>query len=198
MSDTDAVVRSLGERLKAHDEDAAVELLALFGPLLRRLVAHAMSRRLRRRIDNDDLLQDVLERFLMGLQDTDFSSYRELVAFFKVLVGWVAGDAHRIYLSPTHFPRTKVVSLDEAAARDEAAFAVHVLTPQELAEFEAELHRIAQGLPFIEQVLVLIRDGHALKAIASQLGLAPRTLNRLLQQFRQQVVAAWRDGSGGP
>jgi RNA polymerase sigma-70 factor (ECF subfamily) len=94
------------ELARAGSEEAARELIDVYGPHLRRAVRRQMDPRLRRQFDSDDFMQEVWQRFFAHLDKlSEVDHPQALVAFLSKLARNQVADACRKFLHcPRHHP----------------------------------------------------------------------------------------------
>lgn len=145
-----------------------------------------LMRRLKRRIDTRDLLQEVYMRFL---QTPDHDLIREPMAY---LYRVAANLAHDVELRE----RQSLVTFDSEAA-EEASEATADIWKDDVADplsAEQSLEKLLGHLPAIYQAVLLLRkrDGLSCEQIAHELGISKHTAEKYLYRAIAQVRMAHR------
>jgi serine/threonine protein kinase len=190
------------ERLRSTDrlerEEAGRTIWDQFAPRLRALVRRHLDNRIRRREDENDILQSVFSSFFLGQFEglTRPSSRAEL---WKVLVRItmckVVNTAHR------HKAARRDVRRERPAAREPASQSSSPLpqwmlehvdrsqpSPEEKAIVLEELKHILQGLsPELRQIVVWKLEGFTNAEIAASIGRTVRCVELKLQLIRKRI-----------
>jgi RNA polymerase sigma-70 factor (ECF subfamily) len=175
--------RSLLRRLTGGSQDAATQLYLRYAHRLRALAQAQVSPDLARRVDVDDLVQSIFGSFFRGASQ----GYYEVPAgeeLWKLLLVIALnkirakGAFHRAAKRDVRLTAGGE-ALDQAGtADDEAAYRFLQLVIDEALETLAEPQR--------EMVLLRI-EGHEVAEIAAKTGRSKRTVERVLQEFRQKL-----------
>jgi RNA polymerase sigma-19 factor, ECF subfamily len=145
-----------------------------------------LMRRLRRRVDARDLLQEAYVRFL---QTPDHELIREPMAYLYRVAANLAHDVERR-------EGQDFVTFDSEAA-EEAAEATAEIWRDEVADpvsAEQSLEALLSQLPEIYQAVLLLRkrDGLSCEQIAQELGISKHTAEKYLYRAIAQVRMAYQ------
>lgn len=187
---TDATDHSLLRRLRAGEDDAATALYLRYADHLRALAARQSSPALATRLDPDDIVQSVFRTFFRRVNTSsyDVPAGDDLWRLFLVIA------LHKIRNAAAHHRAGKrdvrqsvpLGDADPAAGADENSLTVLRLVVED---------SIAR-LPEPARELVRLRiDGHEVADIAARAGRSKRSVERVLQQFRDQLRACLDDDS---
>ena len=180
--------RSLLRRLKQGEEDAATDLYLRYARRLETLAQVQASPALAARFDPDDVVQSVFRTFFRRASEGqyDIPPGEELWGLFLVIA------LNKI---------RKLGAYHRAAKRDVAATAGAEQIDQSLhhsrAGDETAAHMlrmviedVLEQLPPIQRKMVELRiEGHDVAAIAARTERSKRTVERVLQRFRQRLGA---------
>jgi RNA polymerase sigma-70 factor (ECF subfamily) len=186
----DAVVglsdHSLLRRWRNHEQDAATQLYLRYAHRLRALVQTHRSQDLARRVDVEDLVQSIFASFFRGVEQ----------GFYDVPVGeelWklilvialnklrASGNFHRAAKRDVRLTACGH-ALDGEGGRDTASDggAVTVL--------HLVIDEVLEQLPPFQREMVALRiEGHEVAEIADRTRRSKRTVERVLQDFRQRL-----------
>jgi RNA polymerase sigma factor (sigma-70 family) len=166
------------------DEAAAAELVRRYCTRLRALIASRCSTALAAQMDPDDIAQSVFSLVFQGAKTQGYSvpDHQELWGLLLVLalnkirnherdIRCGKRDVHRVHDGD--------IELDRIASRDDAAPEfLRMLMEDELREWP-EQHR---------HIIQLRLEGYELAAIAQKTQRSTRTVERVLQSFRQKLA----------
>lgn len=176
------------ELLVGYQAGASAAADAIFNRYVERLLALArsrMSRRLRRRLDPDDVVQSAYRSFFVHARNEEYVLER-------------AGDLWRLLASITLHKLYKQAERHTAARRSIAreiaederlAFLASIEpTPAQAAALAEQLHLATAALTDAERATIIAHlQGDAVETIAARIGKAPRTVRRLLAQARAKL-----------
>lgn len=184
--------RSLLRRVRIGSQDAATQLYLRYAKRLHALSRSKCSPDLAVRFDSEDIVQSVFRTFFRRVQkgEYDVPDGEELWKLFLV-IGLnkiqTAGTFHR------------------AAKRDVRASVRGELLDQVMAEVEESdetsmtilqmsIEEVLGGLSPSHRDIVQLRiEGHEVAAIAERLGRSKRSVERILQGFREQLAGLIRE-----
>jgi hypothetical protein len=193
----------LVEQLQSGDpivrDAAARQIWQRHFPNLLALACRHLDQRLRRRVDEEDVLQSMYASFCLRQQRGDFSlgSREELWQLLMTMTLNKTRNAavrhsgqRRDYRREADVRGSEQGSLthEEALAQLESA----ALTPVEALELTEQLHRRLAALPVqLRQIALWKLEGHTNEEIAApeRLGCTVRTVERKLQLIREQWLA---------
>jgi RNA polymerase sigma-70 factor (ECF subfamily) len=185
MSNTGSEFEHLMERVRTGDAEAARELFQSYGEAIQKVVRRRLSRRMRSEFDSLDFVQDAWASFFhIAPERWTFQTPEELMAFLTRLVQNKVVDAYRLrYQTKAHAPghiQTLQTNTPNVAARQP--------TPSQVAIAEEEWDRMLQDKPpKLRGALEMLRAGYSRQEIAENLGLHPKTIQRLLQSMNKQM-----------
>jgi RNA polymerase sigma factor (sigma-70 family) len=168
-------------RLRSGDEDAAWQLVCEYGPHVMAVVRRRLNRQIRVRLDSQDLAQAVWKSFFFDIASlTDIRSPEELI---RLLVGMTQNklnDAYRrnLYTAYNGAVRERRLAL-EGSQDDRLASAEG--TPSQFAIMRERWQKLLTGAsPLARKILRRRMKGETYEAIAAELGISPRTAQRLV------------------
>jgi RNA polymerase sigma-70 factor (ECF subfamily) len=180
--------RSLLRRIESGEQDAATALYLRYAKRLSLLARAQAGSELAARLDPEDVVQSVFRTFFRRAADGhyDIPDGEELWKLFLVIALnkiRALGQHHRA--AKRNVGRTEELDQLQAfvpddASKDESAFRVLRLTINELLD----------ELPEVEATIVMLRiDGNNVQQIAETTKRSKRTVERVLQGFRQRLSA---------
>jgi RNA polymerase sigma-70 factor (ECF subfamily) len=177
---------SLLSRLRRGEEDAATQLYLRYAERLRALAANQASPDLQRRVDPDDIVQSVFRTFFRraAAGQYELPAGEELWRLFLVIglnkVRAVAAfhKAARRDVRATAAGGEFEKAADTAPAADDAALHALQMTIDELLAPLPPTHR---------EIVELRIGGHEVAEIAAKTGRARRSVERILQEFRDAL-----------
>jgi RNA polymerase sigma-70 factor (ECF subfamily) len=183
MSSSTEIQRGeLLDRVKAGDERALAELFSVERDRLWRMVQARLDRRLKGRVDPDDILQ---EAYLDATRRIAHFANEPSMSFFlwlRLIVGQTLVDVHRRHLEAQRRDAGRDVSINGrgapgASSASLAGFLVaHLTSPSQAAiraEMEAQLGRAIDSLEPIDREVLVLRHFEELTngEVAEVLGL---------------------------
>jgi RNA polymerase sigma-70 factor (ECF subfamily) len=178
--------RSLLRRLREGSDNAATQLYLRYARRLAALAANQCSHDLARHVDAEDIVQSVFSSFFRGVNQGyyDVPAGEELwklllvIALNKIRAKGNYLRAARRDLRRTTGEGTLPGGLGEQAGPDEAA---HTF-------FQLVLDETLATLPPPQRDMIVLRiEGHEVAEIAARTGRSKRTVERVLQEFRQKL-----------
>jgi RNA polymerase sigma-70 factor (ECF subfamily) len=185
MSDKPNPFRSLMERVQAGSEDAARQLLDEYGPQLIMAVRRRMNQKLRPKFDSLDFVQDVWASFFANPPDTNTCDRPgRLVVFLARLARNKVVEAVRQRLRAEKFNVNVEQSLQGSAVVPDKDLIACQPTPSQVAMDREAWERFLAGQPPVyRRVWILLREGHSPPAVAVQMGVSVRTVQRAIRRF---------------
>jgi RNA polymerase sigma-70 factor (ECF subfamily) len=185
MSDEQCQFDALMERLRQGSQDAAWELVEVYGPFIRRVVRKTLDRRLRPKFDSLDFVQAVWASFFRHREQFDkFREAKNLVAFLVRVARNKVIDENRRRLGTAKYDVRRERSLyDPEAAASESLLEKPPQTRQAAVareRWEAMLHRQPRQY---QRVVEMRLAGFAFKEIGAMLGISDRTAKRVIQRL---------------
>jgi RNA polymerase sigma-70 factor (ECF subfamily) len=172
---------------RAGDEGAAAELYRRYAARLRRMVAARCGSEFAARFDPDDVVQSVFLALHEGLRAKfyDVPQGGELWGLLFVL----ALNKVRDRLS---FHRAARRSVHRTLPEGDAGDLIGD-DEADAAALRLEVEEYLAGLPEPDRSIVSLRmSGHTVDEVSAQVGRAKRTVERILQQSRDQLAALLR------
>jgi RNA polymerase sigma-70 factor (ECF subfamily) len=175
-------------RIQSGNQDAATLLYLRYAERLRLLARAESSPELARRVDAEDIVQSVFASFFRGVG----RGYYEVPA----------GDELWKLLLVIALNKIRAQGAYHRAAKRDVRQTVggHVLERLSKADHDPEsaavaflrlvIEEVLEGLPEIQQRMIELRiEGHEVAAIAAQTRRSKRTVERVLQEFREKLAA---------
>lgn len=181
-----ATDKSLLTRYRRGDDDAATELYLRYADRLRALATHQTSSLLQQRVDADDMVQSVFRTFFRraAIGQYDIPEGDELwklllvIGLNKIRYAGVFHRADKRDITKTTSAEDAQFTLTTQRGGDEVALNVLRLTIDEMLE----------PLPAIVREIVQLRiAGHEINDISQTTGRSKRSVERILQEFRQKL-----------
>ena len=178
--------KSLLTRYRRGDDDAATELYLRYADRLRALATHQTSALLQQRVDAEDMVQSVFRTFFRraAIGQYDIPEGDELwklllvIGLNKIRYAGAFHRADKRDISKTTSADELKFSLTTQRGGDEVALNVLRLTIDEMLE----------PLPDIVREIVQQRiAGHEINDISQSTGRSKRSVERILQEFRQKL-----------
>lgn len=184
--------RSLMRRLRTGSQDAATQLYLRYAKRLHALSRAKCSPDLAARVDSDDIVQSVFRTFFRRVEkgEYDVPDGEELWKLFLV-IGLnkiqTAGTFHRA-------AKRDVRSSLGGDVLDHAAEAAEETDATSLSVLQMSIDEVLSELsPSHRDIIQLRIEGHEVAAIAEQLGRSKRSVERILQGFREQMAGLIRE-----
>lgn len=182
--------KSLMRRLKEGNEDAATALYLRYAQRLQQLADAQVSPGMAVRVDPEGVVQSVFRTFFRRTASGQYE-VAEKEDLWKLLLVMAlnkirsAGSFHRA--AKRDLKRTQVLpgQVDDSAEGNETALTILKLTVAE----------VVGDLPEDQREIVWLRiEGHEVTEIAEKTGRAKRSVERILQTFRQKLSDSIVDG----
>lgn len=182
----DMTDHSLLQKLKDGHESAATALYQRYAGHLRALTARQSSAALSARMDPDDIVQSVFRTFFRRVNTDQYEVPRgdDLWKLFLVIA------LNKIRNAAAHHTAAKRDVRQTVHLGDTGGGAVAAVTPDdtELSALQMVVDDAIAALPETSRDMVRLRiDGHEVGDIASRTGRSKRSVERVLQQFRDQI-----------
>lgn len=195
--------RHLLDRVGTGDKEALEELFARYGERLRRMIRLRIHPKLRRRVDEDDVVQEVLleasQRLARYLEDPRmpffvwirFLTAQRLAGLQRHHLGVQARDARREVPLAERLPGA---TSDELAA----SLSAHVTSPTEALARKDDIRRIAAALDALgdpdREILVLrhyeqLTNAEAAHELGLDISAASKRYARALTRLKKQLSA---------
>ena len=187
-SEANLTDQTLMRRFRDGEQDAASALYLRYAGRLQTLANHQTSDKLSLRLASDEIVQSVFRTFFRRVSDGQYSDVDgdDLWRLFLVIaLNKIRSSAD--YHQAKKRDVRKTVAGDDLIGHQPAreseqsvAYAVLKMTIDELLETLPESHR---------EIVRLRIDGHTLPEVAAKTGRALRSTERILQEFRQRLLA---------
>jgi RNA polymerase sigma factor (sigma-70 family) len=182
--------RNLMQQISKGSEDAAWELVELYGELIRRAIRRILNKKLRSKFDSLDFVQLVWSSFFRACNSLDrFERPEELVAFLVTMARNKVGMEIRRRLHTEKYNLNREYSLDEPAIirRD---IADPQPQPIDVAIAREQWNRMLSGQPIHYRKIIKLRlQGRTYQDIANSLRIDEKTVRRFLKKlFLEKVV----------
>ena len=184
--------RSLLRRVRTGSQDAATQLYLRYAKRLQALSRKKCSPDLAARVDSEDIVQSVFRTFFRRVQkgEYDVPDGEELWKLFLV-IGLnkiqTAGTFHRAAKRDVRASASgDLLDQVEGVVEESDATSMSILQ-MSIDEVLGELS------PSHRDIIQLRIDGHEVAAIAEQLGRSKRSVERILQGFREQLAGLIRE-----
>jgi RNA polymerase sigma-70 factor (ECF subfamily) len=190
MGEAEQEFRLQIDRVIAGDQDAATALLERYGPALLQAVRRRLSKRLRTKFDSLDFVQDVWASFFANPPAGHlFDGPDQLVAFLTQVARNKVVDATRQRLVGQKFSVNREQSLDNSTIGGPGEVQGNQSTPSEIVGRREQWDQLLQEQPLVYRgILVLWREGKARSEIAAELGIHPRTVQRVIEKVLPRLM----------
>ncbi|MGL4421692.1 MAG: RNA polymerase sigma factor, partial [Gemmataceae bacterium] len=178
--------QSLLERVQAGEQDAATALYLRYADHLRNLAAKQTSATLASRVDAEDVVQSVFRTFFRRVAKDQYDVPRgdDLWKLFLVIALNKIRNLANHHLAAKRDARQTIGIIDETIPVANTADATNLHVLQMVVE------DLLVELPQSSQAMVRMRiDGHEVNEIVETTGRSKRSVERVLQQFREQLKA---------
>lgn len=187
IADADGISdRSLVRRFRTGDEDAATALYKRYAERLQRLAERNTASDLGVRFDAEDVVQSVFRTFFRRVQ----TGYYDLPAGEELWRLLLVISLNKIRTLAVHH-RAKKRDVGATVAPEPQQMAQLALAPGDnwaLRSLQSVVRDVLVDLPPIQQQMIAQRiDGCQVEEIASETGRSKRTVERVLQNFRQRL-----------
>jgi RNA polymerase sigma-70 factor (ECF subfamily) len=195
-SNEDVSDRSLLRRFQGGQPDASTQLYLRYAERLHALVTSQSSPQLARRVDPEDLVQSVFRTFFRRAAHGHYSvpegeNLWKLLLVMALNKVRAAGAYHRaakrdVRLTVGGEAFDRAIELERNS--DEGALVILQMVIAELLEGMPESHR---------QMIELRIDGHEVAEITEKVQRSKRSVERVLQNFRERLEALIREDQSG-
>jgi RNA polymerase sigma factor (sigma-70 family) len=193
MPDETPSDHSLLRRFRRGQDDAPTLLYLRYAERLRALATRQSSPGLSARLDPEDIVQSVFRTFFRRAAEGQYDvpegeeiwKLLLVIALHKIRGVGSSHRAARRDVRQTASGESYERAIESEAGQDEEALAVLRLIIDE----------VLAGLPPIHRPIVELRiEGHEVSEIARQVQRSKRTVERVLQEFRERLDAQFREG----
>jgi RNA polymerase sigma-70 factor (ECF subfamily) len=176
---------ALMERVRAGSQDAARELLDNYGDNVLRVVRRRLHQKMRTKFDSQDFVQEVWASFFAdSLRDQTFDQPKKLVQYLAAMASHKVLDAMRQRFNGGKYHIEREHSLDGSAAAEVVHLAATTPSPSQVAIANERWQQWRETLPRpVQRVLSLLRRGLTHEEIAQRMGVAAKTIQRLMRNL---------------
>jgi RNA polymerase sigma-70 factor (ECF subfamily) len=163
-------------------EEAAQELVELYGPAVLRAVRRRLNSRLRSKFDSDDFVQDVWASFFADPPRMNtFRSPDDLAGFLAVLARNKVVDVVRKRLQLDKSNVNREESLEDAPFLVQDQLIAQQPSPSTAAMTREEWDELLRKQPLVyRRILLRFRDGRTPAEIAQEQEISERTVRRVI------------------
>jgi RNA polymerase sigma factor (sigma-70 family) len=175
--------RRLLEQVRQGSEEAAWELIEVYGPHIFRAVRRKLNARMRSKFDSADFVQAVWASFFTSRsQILSFEQPDELIAFLSAMAhNKVISEVRRRMVYEKHNIVREQPLHDSTLPAPQVPG--HQPTPSQVAVARERWRRMVAGQPAINKKVFYLRyTGETYEAIAEKLGMHERTVRRIVEQ----------------
>jgi RNA polymerase sigma factor (sigma-70 family) len=160
------------------------ELTERYGPQIQRVIRRKLAKKLRSKFDSLDFVQDVWASFFANpVPEGQFDRAEALIAFLTAMAHNKVVETNRVRHG-LKYEANREESLESAIPRDDELLHDDLPTASQVAVANETLEQLLAGLPpHYQRIVELMRQGHSPQETARQLGLAERTVYRVLRKL---------------
>jgi RNA polymerase sigma-70 factor (ECF subfamily) len=197
----DPAFEALMERLRQGDEAAAAEVFRRFARRLIALAERRLSAQVRAKVDAEDVRQSVFKSFFrpQAAGEYDLDSWDSLWALLTVITLRKCGYRTRHFLAARRDVRHEAPPPAGEATSDAGWEAVaREPTPEEAALLTETVEQLLRGLEDDgRRIVELGLQGYKAPEISARVGLAERTVYRVLQRVKARLERWSADAGAG-
>ncbi len=182
----DLTDRSLLRRFRDGQGDAATALYLRYAQRLQRLADAQTDPRIALQVDPEGIVQSVFRTFFRRVSDGhyDVIASDELWKLFLVIA------LNKIRNTAAHHRAAKRNPIGVASLDDGMLATVGEQDQQAIVALRLTIQEVLQEIPEAQRRIVLLRiEGFEVQEIADQVGRSKRSVERLLQEFRNRLRA---------
>jgi RNA polymerase sigma factor (sigma-70 family) len=185
MAEHDETFRNLMDRVREGSEDAAWELVNLYGESVRRAVRRVLNDRLRSKFDSLDFVQLVWNSFFNVRDKSDrFNHPEELAAYLVTMARNKVGMEVRRRLMTEKHNVAHEQSLDQLQAVGHVEIPARQPEPIDVAIAREQWDRLLEGQPSHYRRIIQLRlQGHTYQNIADAVHMDECTVRRFLKRL---------------
>jgi RNA polymerase sigma-70 factor (ECF subfamily) len=196
----DPAFDALMDRLRRGDETAAAEVFRRFARRLVALAERRLSAQVRAKVDAEDILQSVFQSFFrrQAAGEYDLDSWDSLWSLLTVITLRKCGYRTRHFLAARRDVRHEAPPPAGEGASDAGWEAIaREPTPDEATLLTETVEQLLRGLDEDgRRIVELGLQGYKAPEISAQVGLAERTVYRVLERVKARLER-WSAGPGG-
>jgi RNA polymerase sigma factor (sigma-70 family) len=184
MNSDETRFQTLMEGVRSGSQDAAWELIEIYGPHIQRVVSRKLDRRLRSKFDSHDFVQAVWASFFRpSSRPREFEHPKALVAYLGNMARNKVVEEMRRRFDTAKYDVTKEQPLTESDDSPPPQD-VRQPTPSQVAIAREQWEHMLDGQPKHYQQIVQLRfEGSTFAEIAEELGIHERTARKVIQKM---------------
>jgi RNA polymerase sigma factor (sigma-70 family) len=189
VNDDETAFLCLMDELQSGSEEAAKELLRLYGDHIYRVVRQRLHRRMRARFDSADFVQIVWKSIFANIEVlSNFRCPEQLIGFLVRISSNKVIDEVRRALIMQKANVNRECSLNDSRAGTQPEVPARGDTPSEAAMAKEWWSRITENQPahYIE-ILALRAEGATFQEIAREMNLNERTVRRVVRKIATEL-----------
>jgi RNA polymerase sigma-70 factor (ECF subfamily) len=197
MPATESFVELMGG-LDRGDEAAAARLFHRFAGKMLELARRQLSKRLRRKVDPDDVLQSVFRSFFARYRQGrfDIENWENLWGILAIMTMRKCGRQIAYFQAERRDLRREVGLRTPVRPDEEQQFFSADPTPSEVLILIELVEKLMQGLtPADREILTLYLQGHSTAEISALVGRTMRAVRRTLERARKRLRLMQEDHS---
>lgn len=177
-------------KVRADDNGAVQELIAVYSPSILLMIRHRLHQPLLRLYDPVDILQEVWKDFFSKrVHKQWFSTELELSYYLAGMARHIILKLERRYYDTQKRDIRRRVPLDRAVQSKDQKLIDWSPSPEELLTAKEQWNRILQSLPpRSRQAAQMLRAGHTPSEISEELGMNKRAVLHVFKKVRKCLV----------
>ena len=182
MTQQDAEFADLIKRVQEGSQEAAKELIALYGAHILHAVRNKLHQRLRSKFDSFDFVQDVWASFFTDIpQKRVFKSPEDLVGFLTTVARNKVAQAVRTRMQRQKYNVNREIPLDRLP---EDGLPKAQGSPSEGLKGQEEWLKFLRNQSLVHRrIFLLWREGKSSATIAAEMDISQRTVNRVVSKL---------------
>lgn len=181
--------RDLLQRVREGDEEAAWELIDLYGPHIFRVVRRRLNSRIRSKFDSADFVQAVWASFFTSRSEIlSFSQPEELIAFLAQMAQNKVMTEVRRRIQLTKHNVTHEERLEDSTLPAPIDAVGNQPSPSQVAVARERWERmLAASPPQWREILVMRYRGATYEEVALKVGMHERSVRKIMDQLLQRL-----------
>jgi len=184
--------QSLIARIRAGDREAATQVVERFAERLKGLACRHLDRRMRPKVDPEDVVQSVFQSFFDRCRhdDLEFSGWDQLWALLAVMAMRRCAWESRWHRAARRDVRREIPDLAPQSDQNWLeSFATRDQSPETALQLADTFSRVMVHMEEADREIIrLSLQGWTVGEISLELGRHPRAVYRVLQNLRQKLV----------
>jgi RNA polymerase sigma factor (sigma-70 family) len=185
MSEDRPDFQTLLKGIRAGSQDAARQMLAIYGKHVLRIIRRRLHKRLRAKFDSGDFAQSVWASFFTAPpSEGHFQRPEDLANFLAAVARNKVVDAVRQRMQGIKYNVTQEKSLEGSAAAEAADLVDGLPSPSQAAMAKENWTKLQAGLGHTGRCILEMRSqGRTHQEIAATLGVSVKTVQRFLRRL---------------